>query len=707
VDTFSLDTITFDKGPFIERNDIAEDDDVTMTVTGYTIDTVTGTDVAGADGFTVEFATNALAAAAVALFPINQRFYVAGATADTIDGAYTVDPLRITTSAGTTLTINASEAVSSDPAANGQIMVEGAAVTVTASAATFEDDHIGALFKLTQARVLTGTSGTLGHASAPSIIGQAIDVKGNCNFSTQGTWAGTIQVQRLEDGTNWETMKTFPRGATGRHISYSFTEESDNVQYRIYASVGTSGTIEGELNLSESTQDSIFRITAVASSTSVTATAVVPAPLNTATKRWAEGAWSAVRGYPSAMTFFEERTVYAGTVGELTQTWLSETTQYEDFEEGTKDADSFSLTLPEPDALRWTESLEALVLGTSGGEWRIRSSANDVALTPTNWNVRQQTSHGGKDIQAIKVNEAVLFVDYVGRKVREMTFVDERGKYMAPDLTALAEDVTEGIIVGHAYQRNPDSILWCVLDDGTLLSMTYQREQNVVAWAEHTLGGSGVVESVAVIPGTTEDVVYLTVRRVIDGNTVRYIEKMMPRDWGTSQADCFFVDAGITDTSNTTTISGLDHLEGQRVAVWAGGAVMAREWVDGGEITIETAAATVQVGLPYTYELEPMRIDTLTPGGTTYGSTKIIHEIVVNFLETLNARYGDETEENTYDFDWRTTEVFGTAPALFTGDKIAEFWGGHTTDMRYVISGSDPTPCTVRAMIAKFDITEG
>jgi len=709
VDTFSLDDIPFDNGPFIPRNDITKNDDVTIKATGYTIDTVTGTNVAGADGFTVEFATDALAAAAVAFFPINQRFYVTGATADTIDGPYTVDPDRVTTSAGTTLTINAAEAVSSDPAANGEIMVAGGEVTLTASAATFEDDHVGGLFKLTHKKLHNFASGQK-TGSDTGVITDAdgkgvVDVKGDWWFNTQGSWDGVIELQRMEDGTNWETYRSYyGDGSPGRNAKLGGTEESDGVQYRMNVTTHTSGKLSADFTVNQSTQDSIFRITAVASSTSATATAVVPAPDNSVTKRWAEGAWSGVRGYPTAMTFFEERAVYAGTTSDVAQAWLSETGDYENFEEGTNDADSFTLTLPEPDAVRWVEALDALVLGTSGGEWRIRSSATDAPLTPTNYSIRQQTSYGSKHLQAVKVNEAVLFVDSVGRKVREMTFVDERQKYMASDLTALAEHVTEGIIIGHAYQRNPDSILWCVLDDGALLSMVYEREQNVVAWSKHSLGGDGNVESVCVIPGTTEDEVYLTVQRVINGSTVRYIEKMMPRDWGTDRSNAFFVDAGITDEGGDTTISGLDHLEGQTVAVWADGAVFATETVVGGEITIATASTTVQVGLPYTYKLEPMRIDIATPGGTTYGSKKAVYEIMVSFFETLNAQYGDGV--NTHDFGWRTTEEYGAPPALKTGDKEAVFDGGITTNIRLVISGSDPAPCTVRAILAKIEVTE-
>ncbi|GAF83322.1 unnamed protein product, partial [marine sediment metagenome] len=150
--------------------------------------------------------------------------------------------------------------------------------------------------------------------------------------------------------------------------------------------------------------------------------------------------------------------------------------------------DAFELDIPTSNTIRWIASLDALMVGTSGDEWRIRATSIDAALTPTNFNIRQQTARGCRNIQALEVNEAVLFVDYVGRKVRELTYSDEKAKFVSPDLTALAEHITEGGITSHAHQRNPDSIVWCTLSDGTLLSMTYEREQDVVAWARHLTG---------------------------------------------------------------------------------------------------------------------------------------------------------------------------------------------------------------------------
>lgn len=629
---FSLDAITFTKGPFLERNDLANADDVTMASSVVT-------------------------------------------AADT--------------------------------------------GTLTASAATFvtgTSGHVGALFKLTHPKDSANVAETLTKTSA-SGNSTGIAIKGTFKFSVQGQWAGTAKIQRNEDSAGWEDYRTFTSYSTSipRTVQWSGKEEADNVIFRIYLNESGGGTATAELTSDESTRDGIVRIDSVASTTVANITVLVALDSEAATdttKRWYEGAWSPVRGYPATFTFFEERGIYAGTTNNLLTVWLSESGDYEDFEEGTNDSDSFSLVLPSTNAIRWVASLDALLVGTVGGEWRIRATTLDATLTPTNYDIKQQTTYGSAKIQPLRVNDAILFVDFVSRKVREMVFSDPKQKFVAPDLTALAEHITKGGISSMAYQRNPDSIIWATLtnpvtrDDGSvisLISMVYEREQDVVAWSPHPIGGDGEAESVIVTPGTTEDTITISVKRTINGSEVRYVEQIQPRNFG-EQEDAFFVDSGLTyDGTATATLTGLGHLEGKTVAVLGNGAVFAENTVSSGSITLAETVTKAQVGLPYTYELEPMRLDIVTQSGTAQGSVKKIAEVVISFFDTLNAQYGDG--EDTYKIDWRTTEKYDSPPSLFTGDKVVSFDGGFSTEDRIIISGSDPLPCTVRSIIPRVEKT--
>jgi hypothetical protein len=212
-------------------------------------------------------------------------------------------------------------------------------------------------------------------------------------------------------------------------------------------------------------------------------------------------------------------------------------------------------------------------------------------------------------------------------------------------------------------------------------------------------------ESVAVIPSTSEDEVWVTCNRTINGSAVRYIERMKPRDWGDDMEDMFFVDSGLTyDGDSTSTITGLDHLEGETVAILADGAVQPSKTVSSGAITLTDAASVVQVGLPYTYKLKPMRMDQNTQQGTSKGSVKKITEAVISFYKTLNARYGDGTD--TYDINWRETSAeYTTPPDLVTGDKVVVADGGFSVEDPFQIEGSDPMPCSIRAIIPRIEQT--
>jgi len=398
--------------------------------------------------------------------------------------------------------------------------------------------------------------------------------------------------------------------------------------------------------------------------------------------------------------------------------WLSKSDDYDNFDEGVDNNDAFQLVVPSTNEIKWIEAIEVLFIGTTGDEWKI-GTPTEAALTPTNFTIRQQSSYGSKHIQPVKVNETILFVDYVGRKIRELVYNNIYEKYTAPDLTALAEHITEGGVKWLAYQENPEPILWFGLNDGYLRSMTYEREQNVVACAKHPIDGT--VQSGCVIPSTKEDEIWLSVKRTVNGEEVEYIEKFMPRKWGDSQSDCFFIDCGITyDGQETNIIRGLGHLEGETVSILGDGGVIQEQTVTNGTITFPegVTAAKAQVGKSYTYKLEPMRPDIPMAGQTTHGSVVKVSEMAISFLNTLGAQYSSPedslyryslgakygtSDDELYEIEWRTTEAFDMPPRLFTGDVTVAVDGGFSVDNNLIISGSAPLPCTIRSMIPRME----
>lgn len=393
--------------------------------------------------------------------------------------------------------------------------------------------------------------------------------------------------------------------------------------------------------------------------------------------------------------------------------WFSHSEDYDNFDEGVGDADSFALTIPTGNQIRWLEALEALFVGASGDVWIIKSNNLDTPITPTNFSIKQISNYGSAAIQPVKVNEAILFIDFVKRKVRELVYSDELDKHVSPDLTALAEHITESGITSIAIQSNPDSILWCTLDDGSLISLTYDREQNVVAWSKHPIGGTDVVvQSVCVIPGTSEDQVSLSVRRTINGSSVTYIEKMASRIMPDNLEDCFFVDSGLTyDGTPTSTITGLDHLEGETVKVLGDGVVMDDAEVSSGQISVTldgvvTNVSKAPIGLGYTYKLEPLKPVVNAQVGSSAASITHVAEMGVSLLNSAGVKYGvsddDLYDVNLTDAQWTNLSDITN---LFTGTVVVAIDGGFSLERPLIISGNDPLPCTVRALIPRLEVT--
>ena len=291
---------------------------------------------------------------------------------------------------------------------------------------------------------------------------------------------------------------------------------------------------------------------------------------------WSLGAFSPTTGFPSTVSFYEERLVYAATATQPQTLFFSQSGDFDNFQDGVNDAEAMIYTIGsnQVNIIRYLASSRSLVVGTSGGEFAVRAGASDQALTPTNIQIKRQASYGSADIQPIQSGNATLFVQRAKRKLRELTYNFDSDSYQAPDLTILAEHITETGINEIAAMQEPDNIIWAVLDDGTFCGMTYRREEEVVAWHRHKLGGTftgvhsifatgtyayGIVENVATVPGDLdEDQTYIVVKRTIGGATKRYIEYLNLMDFGSNVRDAFFVDSGLSYTGVAST-AAQDH----------------------------------------------------------------------------------------------------------------------------------------------------
>ncbi len=229
---------------------------------------------------------------------------------------------------------------------------------------------------------------------------------------------------------------------------------------------------------------------------------------------------------------------------------------------GEDDATVYTNASNQVNSMSVMSATRTLIIGTAGRELPVSWGGTDSAVTPTNILIKKQSNHGSANVDAIAVGNATLFLQRAKRKIRELAYNFDVDGYIAPDLTILAEHITEGNVVEMAYQEEPLAIIWCVRGDGQLIALTYQREQEVVAWHRHIIGGvfgtgDAVVESVAVIPtDDSEYELYMIVKRTINGATTRYVEYLHTFNFDQTDNTSFnYLDSQLDLSKSQTTLT--------------------------------------------------------------------------------------------------------------------------------------------------------
>lgn len=521
-------------------------------------------------------------------------------------------------------------------------------------------------------------------------------------LSRTGHAAWTFSVIAFQDGPwlpiNISATTLTPSGTTG---SITITASADTFV----------ATDVGRLIRLKNTTWGYAKITAYTSSTIVAATVFNTLGGTTATTDWRLGIWSETTGYPSCTAFYEDRLFFGGSKSSPQRVDGSRSSEYENFAPTASDgtvvdshALAFVLNSSDVNVIRWmADDEKGLLVGTVGGEWILRASTLSEAMSATNATAKRSTSSGSANTPSVRVGKSALYIQRSGRKMRELAYVYEVDGFRSPDMTVMSEHITTGGILALSYQQEPWSIVWSKRGDGQLIGLTYEREQDVIAWHRHIIGGSfnsGIaeVESIATIPNIdgTADETYLIVKRTINGVTRRYIEYISGKFESGLLTDAFFVDCGLTYSgSPVTTISGLDHLEGETVSILSNGATHPDRIVTNGSITLVAASESVSVGLTYLSDIETLNIEAGAADGTAQGKTKRIHRVTLRLFETLGLKYGP----NESSLDVLTFRAAGDSlnqpPALFTGDKSFNWNGYYETSGTVYLRQDQPLPFTV------------
>ena len=438
------------------------------------------------------------------------------------------------------------------------------------------------------------------------------------------------------------------------------------------------------------------------------------------TWKWRLGAFSVSKGYPSIVSFYQERLVLASTSSQPDTIWLSCSGDYERFQVKfanllTSDA-AIDVTLAsgQVNKILWATPTDlGLALGTSSREWLLGPAQTSTALAPDNVQAVPISDWGSKAIQPVRTGPGTtFFVQRSGRKVRDLGTTGDAEKGVGSDLIVRSEHLTKDYpIVDVAWQQEPDAILWCIRSDGALLAFTFQKEQGVFAWTRHILGGNSdagdtlapVVESICTIPASDglSNQLVMIVNRYINGATRRYVEYLKPRYvTGTALAASYFVDAGLVYSgSPATTISGLTHLIGETVAILADGAVQPNQVVNAsGQITLTSAASTVAIGLPMRARFQTMRLENPSAIGTSQGRRQIVAKAAIRLGAASQFRFGRSFTGMTTKALAATTDPLGSPPALRSGDVLVDWPGAWANEATLCFENVAPVPLLLHAI---------
>ena len=431
------------------------------------------------------------------------------------------------------------------------------------------------------------------------------------------------------------------------------------------------------------------------------------------TQNYQEGAYSDHRGYPHSIAIYESRLCFGGTDTNPNTIWLSRTNDLDNFQTGVEANASMRLTINSNtiDEIRWLCPSSSLVIGTSSNEWTLGSGSDQLAVTPTQLNIKRKSNYGSNKLQGVLVNASVLFFMRQSTKLREWLDENTRGVFLAADLASFADQATEGGILQMAVQTQPETIIWMVRNDGQLIGLTYEKETKTFGWHRHTFTGA-TAESVSVLPTATgEDCVYVMLKKADDE---RCYVKMDARNWGTTYTTEYFgldnyTTASKAFSSGAASFSAgdLDQFASDTVKVKVNGVLQTGTYTVGSDgslnltsikdasgATVSDATYTVVVGQAYTSTLAPLYAGLEFRSGSTRGSKIAVSQALIRFKDTLSAKVG-QTETAA---DLNEVE-FVSASSLNSEDVPCYLSNANEYLQTVYVVQDEPQPCTVLGMI--------
>ena len=407
---------------------------------------------------------------------------------------------------------------------------------------------------------------------------------------------------------------------------------------------------------------------------------------------------------PSVVAFHQQRMVLGGTKTEPQAFYMSRVGDFENFRKSRPlqedDPVEYVLASGSIDAIAWAASFGDLLIGTAGAEYK--ATGESGVVTAKSVKITSQSYWGSSSFAPIIVGNSILHVQRHGAKVRDLFYSLEKDGYSGNDLSIMAPHLFDGHTLKQwAYQQTPGSVIWVVRDDGLLLALTYLKEHDIWGWSRHPIDGE--VVSVATLSGEKSDVLMLVTRRA-----GKYYLERMADEWADTEGieDAYFVDCGLTLESETpkTEWDGLDHLEGRKVSILAGGSPVEDLTVAGGKVEVPYPVKKISVGIPYVSVIEPMPVEADTEKGTTLGKLRGYAVCTLRLHRSVGGQYGAD-DSLLYDLPF-VPDVWGEPCEPFSGDLTCNPNTPQRTETSLCVVQRRALPMHIVAMVLDIDFGE-
>ena len=543
---------------------------------------------------------------------------------------------------------------------------------------------------------------------------------GAWSLKTTGTWNGQWEIQKSTDFVNFVTAKVIS-SSNDANFLVEDDEEGVPTVIRILGISANFGAWQNTTNTLTNLNTELFgyaSITSVANPQLAYATVAGSLPATTPTISWQENAFSINQGYPRAVAVLDNRLVFAGTKKKPLGFFYSALNDFSTFPSFNTQADSpffVEAVAEDQSPIQWITTQRELFVGTGSAEGTLRGRKQDEAQSAENLPVvRWSDSIGSAQRPTLQVRDGLLILQR-GRTVLNMlSYSLEKDGYTGEEVTLLCPHLFSSGIQQMAHIREPYSGAFTVQGDGTMCHMVYEPKLEVTGWSKYTTQ-DGEFESVAVLPssgneGSDEDEVWCVVKRTLNGVTRRHIEHFTVGNPARQQANdadnLWYLDAAVKTTgSGLTTITGLDHLEGETVCVLADG-IKGSYIVSGNQITLSVPADTVIVGLPITSEFEPFDLEVQFKGGDTYGKRKQLYDSKLMVWRSLGGSIAHDGQDYQ-DLIYHTAgETVDESVPLKDGWIEVFHESSYARQKYWRIKHDEPHPFTLQAVIQSFTVSK-